>query len=74
MDYRYNYFSIKIITKYNYLILKLIITSHFQDDNKFAIQGVPKKVTNRRKKIITKIEHCGVKFYHEYDVGGLDLA
>ena len=26
------------------------------------------------EKIITKIEHCGAKFYHVNDLGGLDPA
>ena len=36
------------------------------------IEGVPKNGTNR-KKIITKIEHCGAKFYHVHYLEGLIL-
>ena len=35
--------------------------------------GVPKKGT-KRKKIITEIEHCEVKFYYVHDLGGLAPA
>ena len=26
------------------------------------------------EKNVTKIEHCGAKFYHEHDLGGFDPA
>ena len=36
------------------------------------VQDVPKN-TNIQK-TITKIEHCGARFYHVHDLGGLDPA
>ena len=42
--------------------------------NDDQVQGVQKKGNKIKKKTITKIEHCGAKFYHVHDLGGLDPA
>ena len=49
------------------MFLAWSMTFGHKDDQ---LQGVPKKGTKK----ITKIEHCGAKFYHVHDLGGLDPA
>ena len=58
-------------TQVCYKILSIQIS--LKNDCNF-IQFVPKKLTNRRKKILTKIDSCGAKFSHEHDLGMLIFA